>query len=141
MSDSLWPYGLDCSPSDPSVHGISQAKILEWVVIFFSRASSWTREQMGVSWTASGFFAAEPPENIVRSITQYQNTLLKSSHIFLFFTNFLLNDIAYVVFYGIYHYLKWICCDGSFYVSAWLIMRQQIKHYFEMCPWDVFGWD
>ena len=26
-----------CSPSDPSVHGIVQAKILEWVANFFSR--------------------------------------------------------------------------------------------------------
>ena len=28
---------MDCSPSGSSVHGISQAKILEWVVISFSR--------------------------------------------------------------------------------------------------------
>ena len=28
---------MDCSPSGSSVHGISQAKILEWVAISFSR--------------------------------------------------------------------------------------------------------
>ena len=28
---------MDCSPSDSSVHGISQAKILKWVAIPFSR--------------------------------------------------------------------------------------------------------
>ena len=28
---------LDCSPPDSSVHGISQARILEWVAISFSR--------------------------------------------------------------------------------------------------------
>ena len=28
---------LDCSPPGSSVHGISQARILEWVVTFFSR--------------------------------------------------------------------------------------------------------
>ena len=27
---------MDCSPPGSSVHGISQAKILEWVAIFFS---------------------------------------------------------------------------------------------------------
>ena len=31
---------LDYSPPDSSVHGISQARILEWVAISFSRGSS-----------------------------------------------------------------------------------------------------
>ena len=35
VSDSLWP--LDCSPPCSSVHGILQARILEWVAISFSR--------------------------------------------------------------------------------------------------------
>ena len=35
----------DCSPLGPSVHGIFQATILEWVAISFSRVSSWPRDQ------------------------------------------------------------------------------------------------
>ena len=31
---------MDCSPSGSSVHGISQARILEWVAVSFSRGSS-----------------------------------------------------------------------------------------------------
>ena len=31
---------MDCSPSDSSVHGISQARIMEWVAIFYSWLSS-----------------------------------------------------------------------------------------------------
>ena len=31
---------MDCSPPGSSVHGIFQARILEWVVISFSRGSS-----------------------------------------------------------------------------------------------------
>ena len=31
---------MDCSPPESSVHGISQARILEWVAISFSRGSS-----------------------------------------------------------------------------------------------------
>ena len=31
---------MDCSPPGSSVHGILQARILEWVAIFFSRGSS-----------------------------------------------------------------------------------------------------
>ena len=32
---------MDCSPPSSSVHGILQARILEWVSISFSRVSSW----------------------------------------------------------------------------------------------------
>ena len=38
---------LDCSPPDSSVHGILQARILEWVAISFSRGSSQSRDQTG----------------------------------------------------------------------------------------------
>ena len=38
MSNSLMPQGLQLTSS--SVHGISQARILEWVAISFSRQSS-----------------------------------------------------------------------------------------------------
>ena len=31
---------MDCSPPGSSVHGILQARVLEWVVISFSRGSS-----------------------------------------------------------------------------------------------------
>ena len=34
---------MDCSLPGSSVHGILQARILEWVAIPFSRASSWPR--------------------------------------------------------------------------------------------------
>ena len=35
---------MDCSPPGFSVHGISQARILEWVAISSSRASCWPRD-------------------------------------------------------------------------------------------------
>ena len=35
---------MDCSPPDFSVHGILQARILEWVAISFSRGSSLPRD-------------------------------------------------------------------------------------------------
>ena len=47
---------MDCSPSGSSVHGILQARILEWVAIPFSRGSSWPRDQSWVSCIASIFF-------------------------------------------------------------------------------------
>ena len=36
---------MDCSPPGSSVHGISPAKMLEWVAISFSRGSSRPRDQ------------------------------------------------------------------------------------------------
>ena len=40
---------FDCSPLGSSVHGIFQARILEWVAISFSRGSSWSRGQTCIS--------------------------------------------------------------------------------------------
>ena len=41
---------------DYTVHGLLQAKILEWVAFPFSRGSPWPRDQTLVSWTSGGFF-------------------------------------------------------------------------------------
>ena len=46
---------MDCSPPGSSVHGVLQARTLEWVAIPFSRGSSWPRDQTQVSCTAGGF--------------------------------------------------------------------------------------
>ena len=45
----LFATPVDCSPPDSSVHGISQARILEWIAIFFSRESSQPRDQTLIS--------------------------------------------------------------------------------------------
>ena len=42
-------HPIDCSPPDSSVHGIFQARILEWGVIFYSRGSSQLRDQAPIS--------------------------------------------------------------------------------------------
>ena len=51
---------MDYSPPGSSVHGIFQARILEWVAIFFSRGSSLPRDWTCVSLMspalAGGFF-------------------------------------------------------------------------------------
>ena len=41
---------MDCSPPDSSVHGIFQARILEWVAMLSSRGSSQPRDQTCVSY-------------------------------------------------------------------------------------------
>ena len=47
-----------CDPMDYTVHGILQARILEWVVSPFSRGSSQPRDQTQVSLIAGGFFTS-----------------------------------------------------------------------------------
>ena len=42
---------MDCRPQESSDNGISQARILEWIAISFSRGSSWPRDQALVSCT------------------------------------------------------------------------------------------
>ena len=54
VSDSVGP----CSPPGSSVHGILQARILEWAAMPFSRVSSGPRDLTQVSRIAGRFFTA-----------------------------------------------------------------------------------
>ena len=47
---------VDCSPPGSSVHGILQARILEWVAISFSRGSSQPKDSTWVSCIAGRCF-------------------------------------------------------------------------------------
>ena len=47
---------MDCSLPGSSVHGILQARILEWVTIPFSRGSSWLKNRTWVSHNVGRFF-------------------------------------------------------------------------------------
>ena len=47
---------MDCSPPGSSVHGIFQARILEWVAISFSRGSSRPMDQTQISCIAGRRF-------------------------------------------------------------------------------------
>ena len=51
MFSHIWLCNpAECSPPGSSVHGISQARILEGVAISFSRGSSWLREWAVISY-------------------------------------------------------------------------------------------
>ena len=54
---------MDCRPPGSSVHGIIQARILQWVAMPSSRESFWARNQTHASCSsciAGGFFTTEP---------------------------------------------------------------------------------
>ena len=87
---TLWDP-MVCSPPGSSVHGILQARILEWVAIPSSRGSSWPRDQ-AVSLTsqalAGGFFTAsatweDPHLNIPMCMTNYASSDICKGHLFL----------------------------------------------------------
>ena len=52
-----------CDPMDYTVHGIPQARILEWVAFPFSRGSSQSRDRTQVSCIAGGFFELSHQES------------------------------------------------------------------------------
>ena len=66
LLSGVWLFAIPqavCSPPGSSVHGILQARILEWVAISSSRGSSQHRDQTcvyHVSCIAGRFFTAEP---------------------------------------------------------------------------------
>ena len=94
---------MDCSPPGPSVHGIFQARVLEWVAISFSRGSSQPRDWTQVSCIAGRRFTIwstrEELQGIFltnnhipfcepREANIYTNTCVLShfSHVYLFST-------------------------------------------------------
>ena len=59
---------MDCSLPGSSVHQVSQARILEWVAIPFSRGSSQPRDRTGVSCIAGGFFTVWATREVQESL-------------------------------------------------------------------------
>jgi len=54
---------MDCSPPGSSVHGILQARILEWVAVPFSRGSSQPRDQTQSPTLQADSLPSELPRN------------------------------------------------------------------------------
>ena len=65
---------MDYSPPGSSMHGISQARMLEWVAIPFSRVSSQPRDWTQVCCIASRFFTiGTTRENIIFKLQKIKN--------------------------------------------------------------------
>ena len=61
---------MDCNPPGFSVHGISQARILEWVAISFSKGFSWSRDWTCISCIGRQifFFFFKPASHYCTSV-------------------------------------------------------------------------
>ena len=82
----LFCVPMDCSPPGPSVHGIFQARILEWVATSFSRGSSPFRDQTCIScigrWILYHWATWEAPSNPLQASYLHRN--IKKSNYKLF---------------------------------------------------------
>ena len=63
---------MDCSPPGSSIHGIFQARILEWAAISFSRGSSRPRDQTLISRIVDRHFTVWA----TREVPGYRETFL-----------------------------------------------------------------
>ena len=79
MSNSCDP--MDCGLPDSS--GNSQARILEWVTLSFSRGSSRPREQTWVSCIVGGFFTDCATKEALMSPGMAQIRLAENSEIII----------------------------------------------------------
>ena len=52
---------MECNSPGYSVHGILQARLLEWVAIAFSRGSSQPKDQTGSLALQADYLPSEPP--------------------------------------------------------------------------------
>ena len=65
---------MDYSLPGSSVHGIFQARVLEWIAISFSRGSSWPRDRTQVSCVAGrDALPSEPPGKPRRLETRWKD--------------------------------------------------------------------
>ena len=67
---------MDRSPPGSSVHGVLQAKILEWIAISFSRGSYWPRDRTWVSCIAGRLFTVWATREALRSWAGPENSWL-----------------------------------------------------------------
>ena len=98
---------LDCSLPGSSVHGILQARILEWIAISFSMGSSWPRDRTEVSGTEPRSSAlqedtlpSEPPGKLLHLWVEIKKKKEKKSlwYIYWLLESFLLtsNALGYI---------------------------------------------
>ena len=110
---------MDWSLPDSSVHGILQARILEWVAISFSRGSSQPWDWTQVSCIAGGCFI----------IWAIREALLSSRTPIMLLLEYVLISYGYLDFYS---FLFSFCSSDyiiSFYLSSsWLTLSSANSH-------------
>ena len=68
---------MDCSPPGSSIHGIFQARILEWIAILFSRASFQPRDRTQVLHITGRLYTLWARESIIKLLTNSEKSKCK----------------------------------------------------------------
>ena len=79
---------MDCTPPGSSVHGILQARILEWIAISFCRRLSGPRDQTQVSCTAGRCFSIWTTREAQLPIQSFSAILTSFMHWCLYYEVF-----------------------------------------------------
>ena len=77
-SDSVVSDPMKCSLPGSSVHGVLQARMLEWVAVSYSRGSSWAADWTWVSHIAGRFFTVWSHKRSFRYRKLQQNLCLEN---------------------------------------------------------------
>ena len=131
---TLWGP-MDCSPPGSSVHGILQARMLEWVATSFSSGSSWPKYWTWISYIASRFFMVWATREAHGSfylqyniVIYYQYDLFNSLLFSLDFKLFKVRDILFYSWQLIHIKIPWrrewlplqySCLENSMEREAW----------------------
>ena len=119
---------MDCSPPGSSVHGIFQARVLEWVAIFFSRGSSQPRDRTWVSHIVSRCFTDWATREVMNIYFNFNFKLITN---FFFFTI----SMSYEMFEA--HYTEklfvwnWNLID-VFYLATLILVSKWYKNKTEL---------
>ena len=97
---------MDCSPPGSSVHGIFQARVLEWVAIFFSRGSSQPRDRTWVSHIVSRCFTDWATREVMNIYFNFNFKLI--TNFFFFYYKYVLWNVWSTL------YWKIICLELKF---------------------------
>ena len=134
-----------CDPMDYTVHGILQARILEWVAFPFSRASSQPRDQTQVSRIAGGFFTSWATREAhfckgqIVNISVFAGNMWLLSHLLSFTTLYKSESHFEITNHTKSGWWAWYSlasvCDHSLLTSAF----NQSTHWFSGCENAVFA--
>ena len=123
---------MDCSLPSSSVHGILRARILQWVVISFSRGSSQPRDQTWVSHIAGRFFT------IWVSLHKYSGTCGTASNLIMQKLCFMRKTASWCLFRLQNH--SPISYERSLYLMSRNIEMQLQSNFRKKMSWSFKYW-
>ena len=114
---------MDCSLPGSSVHGILQARILEWVAIPFSRGSSQPRDQTQVSCIVGRFFT-------IWVLREDHWPQIPSMFVFVWESRYF--SVFLKIFFNVDHFKSryWICYNIASVVCFGFLALRHVGSYF-----------